>query len=114
MLKLLNRLPERREMRYAYGGIVFLIYSWALRGFFYQLSSLILYHSLEDILSILAYMMALALLESLAVMALSLIVAAVLPGGWFREGFGYKAFLAVFVLPAHFHHQRQHCCCVGS
>jgi hypothetical protein len=95
-----SRLPNRRDVGSAYGGVVFIVYSWALRGFFYQLSSLILYHALGDILPILSYMLALALLESLIVLISLLALAFVLPRSWLIEGFGYKAFLAVIVAGA--------------
>jgi hypothetical protein len=95
-----RRLPNRRDIGYAYGGVVFIVYSWALRGFFYQLSSLILYHALGDILPILSYMLALALLESLVVLISLLALAFILPSSWLIEGFGYKAFLAVIVAGA--------------
>src|SRR5512143_537006 len=92
-----RRLPDRRAFLLVYGGVVFIVYSWALRGFFYQLSSFILYHSVGDILAIFAYMMALALLESVAAMAVLLLAAILLPEAWFRQGFAYKAFLAMLV-----------------
>lgn len=77
-----------------------MIYSWALRGFIYQLSSLILYHSLGDIFAILAYMMGLALLETLLAMSLLLFLALLLPPGWLRKDFGYKAFLILLIAGA--------------
>ena len=70
-----------------------MIYTWALRGFLYQLSSLLLYHNLGDILAILAYILALALLETVAAMTVLIGLAAILPPGWLREGFGYKSFI---------------------
>jgi hypothetical protein len=92
-----KRLPDRRAFLLVYGGVIFIVFSWALRGFFYQLSSFILYHSVGDIFAIFAYMMALALLESIAVMAVLLFAAILLPEAWFRQGFAYKAFLAMLV-----------------
>jgi hypothetical protein len=97
---LARRLPGRQDVLYALGGVVFVIYTWALRGFFYQLSSFLLFHSLGDILAIFAYMMALALLESILAMAALLGLAVVLPPVWFRNGFGYKAFLTLLVAGA--------------
>ncbi|MGE5248893.1 MAG: hypothetical protein ACM3QS_01665 [Bacteroidota bacterium] len=96
----MKRLPDRRAFLLVYGGVVFIIYSWALRGFFFQLSSFLLYHSVGEIIAIFAYMMALALLESLAVMAVLMVTAALLPEAWLRRGFVYKAFLATLVASA--------------
>jgi hypothetical protein len=97
MQLLSRRLPARRDVGYAYGGVIFLIYTWALRGFFYQLSSLILYHPAGEIFAIFCYMMALALLESLTVLAGLLLLAVILPRAWFARGFAYKGFLTALV-----------------
>jgi hypothetical protein len=97
MNALLRRLPERQEILYAGGGIFFIIYSWALRGFFYQLSSFILFHSVGDILAIFAYMMALALLEALTFLLLLVGLSFTLPPRWLQKGFGGKAFLILLV-----------------
>jgi hypothetical protein len=53
-----------------------------------------------EILAILTYMLAFAMLESLAVMAVLLLLAMALPRPWFAAGFGYKAFLAALVSAA--------------
>lgn len=92
-----ERLPHRREILYVFGGVVFLIYSWAIRGFLYQLSSLRLYHTVGDIFGVFSYLMAFALLESLVIMGLLILIGLILPGKWFREGFAYKGFITTIV-----------------
>lgn len=92
-----ERLPQRWEILYVYGGVVFVIYSWAIRGFLYQLSSLRLYHNLGEIFGVFSYLMAFALLESLVIMSGLIVVGFILPGKWFREGFAYKGFLTTLV-----------------
>jgi hypothetical protein len=92
-----KRLPQRQDILYVFGGVVFIVYSWALRGFLYQLSSFIVFHPLGEIAGILAYMMALALLESVLVMVGLVSLAFILPRKWFLDGFVYKAFLAALV-----------------
>jgi hypothetical protein len=95
-----RRLPDRQEILLALGGVIFVVYGWALRGFLYQFSSFILFHSVGDILAIFAYVMALALLESLTVLGVLLLASLLLPPAWFRAGFAYKALLAVLVAAA--------------
>lgn len=92
-----NHLPERGEILYAFGGVVFAIYSWSIRGFLYQLSSLRMYHTVGEIFGIFSYLMAFALFESLLIMGCLIIAGVVLPRQWFREGFAYKGFIATLV-----------------
>jgi hypothetical protein len=92
-----ERLPQRGEFLYVFGGVVFFVFSWAIRGFLYQLSSLLLYHTVGEILAVFSYLMAFALVESLIVMSGLLMVSFLLPARWFREGFVYKGFIAVLV-----------------
>ena len=92
-----ERIPHQKEILYVYGGVVFGIYSWAIRGFLYQLSSLRLYHTLGEILATFAYLMAFALIESLIIMSALLMVGFILPQKWFREGFAYKGFITTLV-----------------
>jgi hypothetical protein len=92
-----ERLPHHKDILYVYGGVIFAIYSWAIRGFLMQLSSLRLYHTFGEILAIFAYVMAFALIESLVLMSSLIIAGIILPGKWFREGFAYKGFVAVLV-----------------
>lgn len=92
-----DRLPQRREILYVFGGVIFVIYSWAIRGFLYQLSSLRLYHTLGEIFGVFSYLMAFALIESIIIMSTLIVVGIILPGKWFREGFAWKAFITTLV-----------------
>jgi hypothetical protein len=93
-----DRLPDRQDILYVFGGVVFIVYAWAVQGFFYQLSSLRLYHNIADIFAVFCYLMAFALLESLLVIGVLISTAFLLPSKWFRDGFAVKGFLAVLVL----------------
>jgi hypothetical protein len=77
--------------------VVFLIYSWAIRGFLYQLSSLRLYHTLGEIFAVFSYLMAFALLETLVTIGILIFIGFILPGNWIREGFAYKGFITTLV-----------------
>jgi hypothetical protein len=92
-----NRIPYWQDTIYVFSGVIFIIYSWSVRGFLYQLPSLILYHRILDIISVLFYLMAFALLESLVVMSGLILLGFILPRKWFVEGFAYKGFLTAFV-----------------
>jgi len=95
--RLWDRFPHRQDVAYVFGGVVFIVYVWAVRGFLYQFSSLRLYHNLGDILAVFCYLMAFALLESLLITGILLLIGFLLPRQWFKEGFAVKGFLAVLV-----------------
>ncbi len=92
-----TRLPARRDMLLVFGVVLFAVFGWSIRGFLYKLPAFSLYFGLGANLAVLSYMLAFALLESLAVMALLILLGAALPSGWLRAGFAYKGFLVVLV-----------------
>jgi hypothetical protein len=97
MDSLKKRLPDRRETQMVLGFLVFVVFSWSVRGFLYRVTSFLLYFDTGEVLSVFFYMMAFALLESLLVLGGLLLLTIVLPGKWFRVGFSYKASLIVLV-----------------
>ena len=95
-----NRLPSRQEVIAVFGVVVFVCHSWTLLGFFNKLSSFILYFTPSEIFAIFAYMMSVALLESIVVTILLVLLSIVLPSSWFRDGFAYKGFVIVVIATA--------------
>ena len=79
---------------------VFVCFSWSIIGFFNKLSSFLLYFKPAEIAAIFAYMMAFALLESLVATSLLVLLSAVLPSSWLREGFAYKGFVILVIATA--------------
>jgi hypothetical protein len=92
-----GRIPHRQEILYVFGGIIFVIFSWSIRGFLYQIPALLLYYRLLDIISVLFYLLAFALFESLLILAGLILIGVILPRKWFLEGFAYKGFLSFLV-----------------
>jgi hypothetical protein len=92
-----NRFPSRRDGIAVLAVAVFLCFSWTLIGFFNKLSSFILYFTPGEIANIFAFMMAFALLESLAVAGLLVLLSAILPSSWLKEGFAFKGFVILLV-----------------
>ena len=93
-----RRLPRVEEILDVLGVSVFVLFSWSLRGFLYNLPSFLHSLSVGAILGILCYMMAFALLESLLLVCCLLLISIVLPGKWYRDGFAYKGFLTILVI----------------
>jgi hypothetical protein len=92
-----NRFPRRSEVIPVLGVAVFVCHSWTMLGFLNKLSSFILYFTVAEIFGIFSYMMAVALLESLAVTGLIVLLGAILPSNWLRNGFAYKGFVIVAI-----------------
>jgi hypothetical protein len=76
---------------------VFICFSWSIFSFFYKLSSFVLYLSLGEIASVFAYMMMVALLESLAATGFLVLLSALLPASWMKHGFAYKGFVILVI-----------------
>lgn len=93
-----KRLPIQRDIKIAFGFLVFVVFSWSIRGFLYKSASFLLYYDLGDVFGVFFYMMGFALLESVFVIGALLLVALILPQKWFREGFSYRASLTVLVV----------------
>jgi hypothetical protein len=95
-----DRLPNRSEMLAVLGVAVFVCYSWTLLGFLNKFSSFILYFTLGEIADIFAFMMAFALLESVAVTGVLALLSILLPSGWLRDGFAFKGFVILVIATA--------------
>lgn len=89
------RLPGFAEMWQIFGLVDFIVFGWSVGGFLYQLPSVRFFMSFGDIVAILSYRLAVALLESLAVVGALLVLSAVLPPAALKRGFVYKACLVV-------------------
>jgi hypothetical protein len=87
-----KRLPEKKEITLALAGLTFLVFGWELRTLFFNFPAFLLSYTVGEILSIAAYMLSFALLETAIVMVFALFVAIILPHKLFAEGFSYKAF----------------------
>ena len=95
-----TRFPHRSEIIAVLSVAVFVCFSWSLIGFFHKLSSFLLYFTLAEIGAVFAYMMAFAMLESLVVTGILVLLSAILPSGWLREGFAYKGFVVLLIITA--------------
>lgn len=93
-----RRLPARNEFFPTLSVATLLVFSWELRSLFYNAPAFFLSYSLGEFLSIAAYMLATALIETLLVTSFVVLLAFVLPGAILRNGFAYKAsFLLVAI-----------------
>lgn len=86
-----GRLPASNEMLLVLSTAAFLVFTWSVRALFFNVPAFLLSYTVGEILIIAAYMLAFALLETLLMTLLLIVVAALLPARWFKEGFSYKA-----------------------
>jgi hypothetical protein len=92
-----ERLPPRKDILQVFGVVLFAVFGWSIRGFLYKVPAFTLYFGLISNMSILGYMLAFALLESILVTGILLMLSVALPARSLREGFAYKGFLIIFV-----------------
>jgi hypothetical protein len=87
MSAILARLPRRAQVISVYGIIAIVIYTWTLMRFFWKLPSWLYFLNGGEVLTALAYLLVVNLLESLAFLCGPLFLALVLPRQWFRDVF---------------------------
>ena len=81
------KLPSRQEALAVFSVIVFIVFSWTLYRVFWWLPSWLEYLSIWGILIIVAYVLAFALFESLAVFSLVIILGLLFPRKYFKDQF---------------------------
>ena len=69
------------------GIIELFVFSWSLRGFFYRTPSFILYMDIFQLLAVLAYYLAFALLESVLVFFVLAVFGGLFPTRWIKPQF---------------------------
>jgi len=90
-----KRLPSTQELVSVFGFLLFVIFTWSIRGFLFKLPSFLLYYSFGDIIGVLAYMMSFSLVESTIVYLTVIVTAIILPVKWLRDGFSWKGGLII-------------------
>lgn len=93
-------LPDKQEARSVFAVIVFSIFSWVIITFLYRLGYWALYLEVQALLGILAFGLVNALLESLFTFGMLLLIAALLPGKYFRDHFESQGTFTSFLFLA--------------
>jgi hypothetical protein len=93
-----KRFPDKTELRLVFGVIVFLVFSWAIWKFLYDLPAQLLSTYWTDIILHFLTLMATALIESVITAIGILFLSLLLPVKWFRDGFLYKSFVTLILL----------------
>ena len=92
-----RRLPRTRDLLTVFSFVLFISAGWSIFSFLFNLPSSLYYFDAFEILSVFSYTMMFTLFESLLIISVLSALSFVLPNTWFREGFAYKASLAIIV-----------------
>lgn len=92
-----KRLPPLEQIAAVYAVSVLAIYSWMILWFFWKFPSWLYYLSLWEIVKVFCYAIVTNLFESLAVLALPVFLAVVLPRQWFSVGFVARSVALVLI-----------------
>ncbi len=92
-----QRLPSRRDLMYGFAASVLLVNVWSILVLLRQVPTLLLRLSLADLVGVIAYNQAFALLESTLVLLALIVLAIILPGRRWRQGFAAYATLLLLV-----------------
>lgn len=82
---LIKRIPNRQQIFHLFAVIIFTIHVWVILNFAYIVPALRLRLTLGELLGVLSYVLAFALLESMVFLTALLLLAFVLPRRWLLE-----------------------------
>lgn len=82
-----RRLPNWLQLAQVYAVIVMLTYGWTVLRFLWQVPSWLNFLNVVDLLTLLAYALAINLLESIVVLGGVVLASMVLPARWFADVF---------------------------
>lgn len=86
-MKSFNRFPAFDQILAVYAVAAFMLFSWSLLWFFWNVPSWLHFMNLGVMFATLSYTVAASFLEGLTFLVLLLIVAFILPPTWFRDHF---------------------------
>lgn len=84
---MLQRLPKRQAILQVYAVIAVMLSAWTITAFLWKLSAWLLILNLGELLTVFSYSMLASLAESLIVLLVLLVVCALFPTFFLRDGF---------------------------
>jgi len=92
------RLPKAGQIWPVFSIILFIVFSWMLYRYFFQLPSWLYYMSTQNIFVLLAYTLSFSFVESLSVLLYVLFICFIFPGKFFKEIFIPQGSLQVIII----------------
>lgn len=96
--KIKERIPSRNELLPVFSLIIFIDFSWTLYRMFWQVPSWLYYMNFWGVLTLAAYALAFALLESTIILGCVLFLSLVFPVRHFRAKFVQQGSVVVLLL----------------
>ena len=93
-----RRIPDRMQVFPVFSIIIFFVFTWALYSAAYQVPSWLGYLSIWNVVTLVIYILAFALFESVIVLGFVLLICLVLPARFFKEIFIAQGSVIVAVL----------------
>ena len=90
-------MPTKHDLFITFGLILFFVHSWAIYRYLYEIPSFLLYMNITQIISIFAYMMAFAFIESILTCTIISGLCSILPVKNSWVGFVPRAFCMLIV-----------------
>ncbi|MEW5871496.1 MAG: hypothetical protein AB1894_19640 [Chloroflexota bacterium] len=94
------RLPSLQQIWPVFSIILFVIFSWMLYRFSYELPGWLYYMRVTNILILLAYMLSFSLVESLLILGFILLLSMIFPARYFKSVFVAQGSIQVFIITA--------------
>jgi hypothetical protein len=98
MRKIKSKLPTRQEVFAVFSVAVFITFTWAIYRMFYQVPSWLFYLNLNNILTISAYVVGFAFLESAFLLGFLIILPIVYPERYFKKKFVAQSSIILLAL----------------
>ena len=93
-----ERIPNGTDLRLVFSAVVFVVFSWAIWSFIYEIPSYLLNSRWSNIVWKFQTLMAAALLESVLVTIGLSLLGFLFPAKLFRDGFPYKSFVNLVMM----------------
>lgn len=100
MVTFRSRFAPRRDILLLFGACVFPVQVWSIVNVLREVPAWVLRLSLWDLIGVIAYTQAFALLESAIIFLVLILLGAILPGRLFRDRFVAQGSMAVFLTSA--------------
>jgi hypothetical protein len=95
-----RRLPARDEIFYTFAAGSFFVHLWTFYNVFHEVPAWIIRMSMWEVISVVAYVLVFALIDSLLLGAGLVAIAFLLPGSWFRDNFVAQGSVAALLISA--------------
>jgi hypothetical protein len=92
-----KRFPSKRDIALVFVSCVFVVHSWSILALLIEMPALLLRLSVWELIGVIAYAQVLALLESMVVLLVLVLTAAILPSRFLKDRFAAQGSMLVLL-----------------